>query len=96
MARSNAERQAAYRQRHLKDPNGDLERLNFMVSLSAKRKLERLAACYGITQRRLLEEALAEAERRALDALPAEAQVDYYDKLPTVLRRNGDGGQGGS
>ncbi len=67
-----------------------------MVSLSAKRKLERLAACYGVTQRHLLEEVLAEAERRALDTLPAEAQADYYDKRLTVLRRNGGDGRGGS
>jgi hypothetical protein len=70
MPRTNAERQAAYRQRHLKEMNGMLERLNMMLSLHAKRQLERLAAGYGVTQRKLLERLLAEAERAALDTLP--------------------------
>jgi hypothetical protein len=71
MARTNAERQAAYRQRHLKDIDGALERLNTLVSLQAKRQLECLAACHDVTQRSVLERVLAEAERAPLDTLPA-------------------------
>jgi hypothetical protein len=89
MPKTNAERQAAYRRRHLKEMNGMLERLNMMLSLHAKRQLERLAAGYGVTQRELLERLLAEAERAALDTLPANAQDDYYEKRPTPLRHNG-------
>jgi hypothetical protein len=88
MARTNAERQAAYRRRHLKDLDGALERLNMLVSLHAKRRLERLAACYGVTQRSLLEEILAAAERAALDRLPGDQHDAYYDRRPTPLRRN--------
>ena len=54
-AKSNAERQADYRRRHLLEPDTvDSERLNMVVPVSAKRKLERLAAHYGVTQRMLL------------------------------------------
>jgi hypothetical protein len=63
--------------------------INMVLSLHAKRQLERLAACYGVTQRRFLERLLAEAERAALDRLPANAQDDYYEKRPTPLRHSG-------
>ena len=51
MAQTNATRQAAYRQRHLHDEGGTGERLNVVIDLHAKRALERLASCYGVTQR---------------------------------------------
>jgi hypothetical protein len=51
MPRTNAERRADYRHRHLKDTEGSLEHLNTLVSLQAKRQLERLATRYGVTQR---------------------------------------------
>ena len=89
MPRCSAERQAAYRERHLKDPEGGLERLNLLVSLQAKRQLERLAASYGVTQKSLLEQPLAEAERAVLAQLSANAQDDDYEQRPTALRRNG-------
>lgn len=47
MAQSNAERQRAYRQRHLKDIEGGGERLNTVVSVSAKAQLARLAQYHG-------------------------------------------------
>jgi hypothetical protein len=80
MGKSGAQRQAEYRQRHLKDETGALERLNLLVQVSAKRQLERLAYCYGVTQRAMLERLLAEAERATLDALSPEEQDDYLDK----------------
>jgi hypothetical protein len=86
MGKSNAERQAAYRERHLKNADGTLERVNTLVSVQAKRRLERLAACYGVTQRGILERLLTDAERAALDGLPADQQAAYYDKrLPAPV-----------
>jgi hypothetical protein len=79
MGQSNAERQRAYRERHLKATDGQGERINIVVSLHAKRQLERLAHCYGVTQRAMLERVLADAERSLLDSLPAEAHGDYDD-----------------
>ena len=68
------------------------ERLNVVIDLHAKRALERLASCYGVTQREILERILQDAERSALDdaARFANGQNDYYDKKLTLglLPRN--------
>lgn len=82
MAQTNATRQAAYRQRHLHDESGTGERLNVVIDLHAKRALERLASCYGVTQRQILERVLANAEKEALtkSARFPKGQDDYYDK----------------
>ncbi|MBK7520108.1 MAG: hypothetical protein IPJ33_19600 [Gammaproteobacteria bacterium] len=60
---TNAERQRAYRQRHLQDVDGSGERLNMVVSVQAKAQLGRLARHHGISQRAMLERLLAAAER---------------------------------
>jgi hypothetical protein len=80
MGKSGARRQAEYRQRHLKDETGTLERLNLLVQVSAKRQLERLAYCDGVTQRAMLEKLLAEAEWATLAALSPAEQGDYLEK----------------
>ena len=90
MRKSNAQRQRAYRDRHLKltdEPDEQLERINQMVSLSAKNALKRLASYYGVTQRALLESAIANAERTLFDTLSGELQNDYYD-MKLTLRSN--------
>lgn len=81
MAKSNAERQAAYRARHLKNEEGKGERLNLVIDLHAKRALERLATCYAVTQRSMLQRVLIEAERAALDqaATFPNGHADYYE-----------------
>jgi hypothetical protein len=53
--RRTRERQRAYRQRRLKDLDANSERINLVVSANTKRKLERLAACYGVTETGMLE-----------------------------------------
>lgn len=68
MATSNAQRQAAYRLKHLKDVDGQGERLNIIIDLHAKKALERLSSCYGVTQRAMIEKLLIEAERHAANA----------------------------
>ena len=79
MAKSNAERQAAYRQRHLKDVNGTDERLSLLVDIRAKRALERLAARYGVTQRAMIERLLIEADSAATADMTAEQFAAYTD-----------------
>ena len=81
MAKSNAQRQSDYRARHLKDVDGNAERLNLLLDVHAKRALERLAACYVVTQRDVLEGLLREAESAVLDraATVQNGQTDYYD-----------------
>jgi hypothetical protein len=84
MAKSNAERQREYRARHLQDAEGTGERINAVVSLSAKRSLERLASCYGVTQRAMLEQILAEAEDALLCQLSSGKQSKYFDMQLSV------------
>lgn len=90
MRKSNAQRQRDYRDRHLNQTDEEhqmLERINHMVSLSAKNSLKRLASCYGITQRVVLERAIGEMENELLSRLPNDRQNDYYDRKIT-LRSN--------
>ena len=90
MRKSNAQRQRAYRDRHLKltdEPDNLLERINQMVSLPAKNALKRLASYYGVTQRAILESAITNAERTLFDTLSGERQNDYYD-MNITLRSN--------
>jgi hypothetical protein len=62
MALSAAEKQARYRQKHLK--GGDRERLQAVVSLHAKLALERLARHYGLPLAGMVERlAMEEAAR---------------------------------
>ncbi len=77
-AQSNAERQAAYRQRHLYDVDGQGERINMVVSVQAKAQLERLARHYGVTQREVIERVLADAERKVVDGLNGGDERAYY------------------
>ncbi len=68
------------RTRHLKDENGKGERLYILLDLYAKRALERLATCYGVTQKAILESILRQAENAALDKAAEfpNGQADYY------------------
>ena len=90
MRKSNAQRQRAYRDRHLKltdEPDDLLERINQMVSLHAKNTLKRLASYYGVTQRTILESAIANAEHALFDTLSGKHQNGYYD-MNITLRSN--------
>lgn len=87
---NNAQRQADYRARHLKSEDGQLQRLNLMIDLHAKRALERLARCYGVTQKSLLESLIRQAQEVALleaAVISPNGPADYYAgrlRLPTV------------
>jgi hypothetical protein len=59
-----AERQAAYRQKHLKDVDGTKLRLNTIINHHAKDGLSRLAKRYGVTQAELLERLILDEENR--------------------------------
>lgn len=88
MAKSNAERQRAYRARHLHDIDGGGERINCVVPISTKRALERLAACYGVTQRKMIERLVADAQADALSGLTPVQQEKYYERTLDTLRSN--------
>ena len=93
MGKSNAQRQRNYRDRHLKQTGEEhemLERINQMVSFSAKDSLKRLASCYGVTQRAILERAIGETENKLLNTMPNEQQNDYYDMKITLRSNNNE------
>ena len=64
-----------------------LERINQMISLSAKSSLKRLASYYGVTQRAMLERLIEEADHWLINTLPNEQHNDYYD-MKLALRSN--------
>lgn len=71
---TNAERQRAYRQRHLQDISDSMAaRINVIVGAGTKAQLERLARHHGLSQRAMLERLLADAEREV------SAAPGYFD-----------------
>jgi hypothetical protein len=81
--KTNAQRQADYRARHLKDEGSQLRRLNVLIDIHAKYALERLCFGYGVTQQALLERLIVQAERVALQQavqVSWHGDSDYYDK----------------
>jgi len=87
-SKSNAQRQADYRARHLKDENAQLVRLSLLVDLHAKRALERLACGYGVTQRAMLEGVLMQADQLTQEQAAQQSpdgQAAYFDKQISLL-----------
>lgn len=74
-----AERQAAYRRRHLDEIDSlDSARLNMIVPTATKRALERLAMRYAVTQRVMLVKIVEDAERAATSDLSSSELRRYY------------------
>jgi hypothetical protein len=71
MAKSPAERQAAYRARR-NDGEGD-RRLNTWIMSSADLALDRLARHYGVTRRVMLERLILEADDAILKGLELDS-----------------------
>jgi len=89
MPKTNAQRQREYRQRHLKDVSDDgvmLERINMMVDYRTRTQLKRLASCYGVTQRGMLEHIIREAAGALIQRLTPQQQTDFYDMNLSLLR----------
>ena len=77
MALTNAEIQANYRKRHLKE--GDKKTLQLFLSAHTRAQLDRLARHKDYTVTALIEEWAASAERRATARLSGKALKAYYD-----------------
>ena len=81
MAKTAAERQAAYRkQRATAGENGE-RRINTWVATSAALALGRLAKRYGVTQREMLERLILEANQQIVKSLDIDSQEwsDYFN-----------------
>lgn len=80
MAKTAAERQREYRRNKLKTLEGEQHgRLQAIVSIHAKRALERIAKYHGMKQQNALETVVQDFESRILDGLNSEQQTAYYD-----------------
>lgn len=75
--KDNAKRQAEYRKRRLKE--GSDQRLNVILDLHAKLALERMAKHYSVTNKKVLERLLLEAQSQLLEQMDGQQQSDYYD-----------------
>jgi hypothetical protein len=89
MAKTTAERQAAYRARQgcgSADGNGQ-RRIRMWLGTVAAVALARLALRYGITQRALIERMVLEEDARVLETLATEsAKWDSYFALVSMSK----------
>lgn len=76
-----AERQAAYRQKHLKDVDGTKARLNVILDHQAKTALARLAKHQNAPQADVLARLILAEQERTLAGMSAEEQNAYYDAV---------------
>jgi hypothetical protein len=81
MPMTNAERQAAYRERHLGVSGKSAARMNSLISLDAAVSLDALSRCYGLTKRAVLEALLDAA------AATAEAEAIRQGKSASAFYR---------
>ena len=79
MAKTNAQIQAAYKARHLKDESGTSERLDVLIDSSAKLALKRLAAHYRVSQRSLLQTLISDKQTTLLETMDSGQQDAFYD-----------------
>ena len=88
MAKSAAERQAAYRARRpMAGRNGDGERrLNTWVSTGAHLALGRIARRYGVTQREVLERFITAEDDRILEGIDTDTPEwdEYFHGKPVT------------
>jgi hypothetical protein len=82
MAMTNAEKQANYRKRKIKE--GDGERLQAIISLHAKLAIQRLAKHNGITQAALIERLVMNEQKRVTDTLEGDAYRVYIGETVTA------------
>ena len=83
MAKTNAERQAAYRRRKMHSDEG-LFRIDIQCGTHMKMTLERLASYYGVSQKAVLNTLLLDAEKRLVKGLTDAEADEYYDRQLTA------------
>lgn len=82
MALTNAEKQRRYRNRHL-GLGGKREPLQCLITIPAKRNLERLACHYGYSMTAMLEVLVNERTIDLLRKLTDREQKSFYAQVPT-------------
>jgi hypothetical protein len=80
-AQTNAQRQAAFRERHLRGADAPKAMLNVVIPSSAKDTLKRLTRCYRITQDRLLTDLLRDEQESLLPMLSEKQRKRYLEDV---------------
>jgi hypothetical protein len=78
MAMTNAEKQRAYRERHL-GFSGEKSRLQLVLAVHARFQLERVARHRGYSVTTLVEELAAQVEREIIDRMTTKQRQAYFD-----------------
>lgn len=86
MPKTNAQRQADYRQRTRTRKEGYTARLNTEVLYEASYHLKLLAAYHGLTQKQMLEKLIRDAHQATLMTLDDEQTDLYLDKKLSVTQ----------
>ena len=95
MARTAAERQAAYRKNRATAGDNGERRINVWVSTATALALQRLARRGAVTQRSVIEELVLAADEQAAAGLTEEEWAEYFSvhgnahPLPRASSRNG-------
>jgi hypothetical protein len=84
MAMTNAEKQRAYRERHL-GVDGEKARVQLILSAGTKEQLARLARHNGYSLAALVEELATKAEQRTVNRMTPREQRDYFDRGPGLM-----------
>ena len=79
MALTNAEKQASWRERNLKDEDGTKLRAQFIFEARTRAQLKRIGCHKGCSLTSLIKEWAASAERRITHQLSGKARKQYYD-----------------
>jgi hypothetical protein len=78
MATSNAERQAAYRQRRATASDNGERKLGVYVSTGVKLALARLAKRYDVTEKEMLERLITDADETVKKSLHDDGDFENY------------------
>ena len=79
MALTNAEKQASWRERHLKNENGTKLRAQFIFDASTNSQLKRIACHKDCSVTSLIKEWAASVGRRITHQLSGKTLKQYYD-----------------
>jgi hypothetical protein len=79
MARTTAERQAAYRKNRATAGDNGERRINVWVSTATALALQRLARRGAVTQRSVIEELVLAADEQAAASLTEEEWAEYFN-----------------
>lgn len=85
---TNAERQAAYRRRHLGSGAGECVRADLVINQSASLAFDRLAQNFSLSKRQTLEHLLLLAEAAVLASLNSNGRKRYFAGIANLSFEN--------